>query len=165
MKCLADVWISIHEALASLDNYNESLYVGTADFDPRGSCEPRRIFPVCFPGCMIFRSTRLLRASTLSSGSPGVAAVHFDPRGSCEPRRHVTGSKKAPFSISIHEALASLDLRSFFSEDQAKKFRSTRLLRASTSWHLRINQLINDFDPRGSCEPRPMKFNDKPIRQ
>ena len=85
----ADSWhrrISIHEALTSLDILKLRQNLQRSNFDPRGSCEPRRTTPeqVC-------------------------KANDFDPRGSCEPRRS-----------------------QMILSDSTPRFRSTRLLRAST---------------------------------
>ena len=59
------------------------------------------------------------------------AQADFDPRGSCEPRR---------LCIKCYQS--------------AGKFRSTRLLRASTGAAAWGFGRFSDFDPRGSCEPR-----------
>ncbi len=123
--------ISIHEALASLDleeiderqNMVISIHEALASLDQKGG------------NMMVdgkFRSTRLLRASTVERGmaievvqisihealasldKSGLYKIrqfsYFDPRGSCEPRHRLFQPLKARF-----------------------RFRSTRLLRASTS--------------------------------
>ena len=101
--------ISIHEALASLD--------GRAWHD--------------IPGKRSFRSTRLLRASTgktlfyhivcTISIHEALASLDLQPR-----------ADQAVKGISIHEALASLDRPPSVKSRSRQKFRSTRLLRAST---------------------------------
>ena len=100
--------ISIHKALASLDYPQSNLNKEEIYFNPQGSREPRRIIT---DGCLkrkIFQSTRLSRAST----SPIVFGVSEQ-------------------GISIHKALASLDLY--------------------------VNNFTNgniNFNPQGSREPR-----------
>ena len=79
--------ISIHKALASLDNEYIPSILAILDFDPQGSREPRR----------------KVMAKTKSS-------VNFDPQGSREPRLRGQDGKYSPETISIHKALASLDL-------------------------------------------------------
>ena len=168
--------ISIHEALASLDRITQNcrsgwkafrstrllrastglhhLYIIKNNFDPRGSCEPRRrcdrnksshkrfrstrllrasTLIICLPcfSCL-FRSTRLLRASTICRASYSRPGSDFDPRGSCEPRPRAVVIRSLGPGISIHEALASLDRRWRISSGRKAEFRSTRLLRAST---------------------------------
>ena len=90
----ADSWhrrISIHEALTSLDILKLRQNLQRSNFDPRGSCEPRLL---CTTGNPQFRK-------------------YFDPRGSCEPRRHLDFGAERGAGISIHEALASLDIPVF----------------------------------------------------
>ena len=85
----ADSWhrrISIHEALTSLDILKLRQNLQRSNFDPRGSCEPRLSWPIREMGAGTFRSTRLLRASTVRKLR-----------------------KWQDRFISIHEALASLD--------------------------------------------------------
>ncbi len=169
------VTISIHKALASLDTPFWLDKPPSSNFNPQGSREPRRIITdVCLKR-KIFQSTRLSRAST--------------------PGNTVNYCKTA---ISIHKALASLDMMQTRCSVSCKIFQSTRLSRASTSidemlnalpkisihkalasldqtippFHLFYNisihkalasldedgfprlQVIDDFNPQGSREPR-----------
>ena len=87
------------------------LQGGYRDFNPQGSREPRPSTIIRYPRFTLFQSTRLSRASTLC-GLPG----------------HVR------LGISIHKALASLDL---FSHPE--------------------QTYPENFNPQGSREPRPAK--------
>ena len=79
--------ISIHKALASLDVTLELKSEVTGDFNPQGSREPRLIHASADDCLKLFQSTRLSRASTPLC---------------------IVGQKY--LYISIHKALASLDL-------------------------------------------------------
>ena len=78
--------ISIHKALASLDNAILPILCRLYNFNPPGSREPRRCIWSIIRSGSGFQSTRLSRAST-------IIAVGGD----------------GTMNISIHKALASLD--------------------------------------------------------
>ena len=78
------------------------------NFNPRGSCKPRPVACKTIGKTVVFQSTRLLQASTLP--------LHTQYMTPC---------------ISIHEALASLDIL-------LPLFRQSHIY----------------FNPRGSCKPR-----------
>ena len=128
--------ISIHEALASLDEKYTSdidtLYISIhealASLDQIWDAQAKQY---------LFRSTRLSRASTEPAGVP-----------------------ECPGKISIHEALASLDERFWNGCLDLRLFRSTRLSRASTELAGKIFSPRKNFDPRGSREPRRGITND-----
>ena len=81
-----------------------------------------------------FQSTRLSRASTCLLDLPFYAISDFNPQGSREPRLVDAMYTGANYDISIHKALASLDVVIFF------------------------NLLIEAyFNPQGSREPRRQK--------
>ena len=103
--------ISIHKALASLDEDMISFLYSPYNFNPQGSREPRHIPPTYQSQPYIFQSTRLSRASTL---------VKLD-----EP---------VVDRISIHKALASLDGYVLLNPRLQLQFQSTRLSRASTGY-------------------------------
>ena len=102
----------------------------TTNFDPRGSCEPRQLPMKPKTHGFKFRSTRLLRASTIKFRN-----LHY-----------------AQLFRSTRLLRASTVLSS--ESDNSFIFRSTRLLRASTCFTKTQRFEISDFDPRGSCEPR-----------
>ena len=149
--------ISIHEALASLDTSLMATGRCRKDFDPRGSCEPRLSWAVPKGQDGYFDPRGSCEPRQYMIHNLKTVDMHFDPRGSCEPRPQagISSKRKKVFRstrllrastfprgkltdvwiISIHEALASLDLR--------------------TALHRRRQC---DFDPRGSCEPRQMHW-------
>ena len=86
------------------------MVVASCDFNPQGSREPRQYTGQNSRAWVRFQSTRLSRASTTRS---------------CQ--------YSAAFTISIHQALASLDLEAVQRLNPIKAFQSTRLSRASTS--------------------------------
>ena len=101
--------ISIHKALASLDGGGWERVRTGLYFNPQGSREPRHD-KVSNPGNRHrFQSTRLSRASTIL-----LPELCFFT------------------AISIHKALASLDLDSLRPRGRSGLFQSTRLSRAST---------------------------------
>ena len=86
------------------------MVVASCDFNPQGSREPRQRDPANTLPPLQFQSTRLSRASTMYMVN--------------HPLREW---------ISIHKALASLDLEAVQRLNPIKAFQSTRLSRASTS--------------------------------
>ena len=145
--------ISIHKALACLDYEPLRLYVCQKHFNPQGSREPRLIrkFGVFSPQQI---SIHKALASLDLRGVPGAECPNdFNPQGSREPRRLRIMRKRlskrfqstrlsrastifdtphiAEFAISIHKALASLDVIP----------KPTIII-------------ISDFNPQGSREPR-----------
>ena len=123
--------ISIHKALASLDFMNCIITSSDIYFNPQGSREPRRKEKQPHNKEREFQSTRLSRASTITARA--WVQVRF---------------------ISIHKALASLDL--YHTVDDIRK--------ASISIHKALASLDDmytlsifthiDFNPQGSREPR-----------
>ena len=108
--------IPIHKALASLDaNHSSSQSISIRNFNPQGSREPRQNW------------------GSLSDWN----FSNFNPQGSREPRPISAGCGRTGGKISIHKALASLDLMG--AATHAAKtliFQSTRLSRASTCGRL-----------------------------
>ena len=196
LKIQDNTVISIHEALASLDRLLHIVRREPTNFDPRGSCEPRQRLSQkrfsagyfdprgsCEPrqGCRksVFQPGISIHEALASLDHifhiQSQLLHNFDPRGSCEPRPPTDTFPSICTAISIHEALASLDYHAISFVGRNRKFRSTRLLRASTasmsffnfSELFRSTRLLRastkakdfssrakDFDPRGSCEPR-----------
>ena len=105
----SQIKISIHRALASLDLVTLYQLSLRNYFDPQGSREPRRC-----------------------SGALPEDFRYFDPQGSREPRRFCLAFGVNGKSISIHRALASLDILLGWKIRQ-RRFRSTGLSRASTA--------------------------------
>ena len=129
---------------------------------------------------IIFRSTRLSRASTHLGSGELRRIRNFDPRGSREPRQDQKSPSYLLCAISIHEALASLDYSCLHGyvfpgkfrstrlsrastggigcSERYTRFRSTRLSRASTQQYDRYGDALY-FDPRGSREPRQRRMD------
>ena len=127
------VAISIHKALASLDSalwlhtvyhkefqstrlsrastcQGRSCVFHQRDFNPQGSREPRLEKLQILLQLTGFQSTRLSRASTLRGHICRYLFLDFNPQGSREPRPVGAGAGFLIYHISIHKALASLDL-------------------------------------------------------
>ena len=123
--------ISIHKALASLDHFVSHLMW--------------RIWS--------FQSTRLSRASTLFQASSSALPLYFNPQGSREPRLLARPACKVGARISIHKALASLDVKGFALGAGAEDFnpQGSREPRLISFPELDI---FIDFNPQGSREPR-----------
>ena len=131
------VVISIHKALASLDRKCGCVAscVG-ANFNPQGSREPRQLNigdangfglisihkalasldvpAIPFRNLAVFQSTRLSRASTVEPSvsikrGPGFQSTRLSRASTYQQVRHIL-----IFQISIHKALASLDLHLAF---------------------------------------------------
>ena len=100
-------------------------------FGLQGSREPRLYDVDTSDIISLFQSTRLSRASTATRGV-------------------VLGAIK----ISIHKALASLDLSALTGQIHDHGFQSTRLPRASTAGARPSHRTWQDFNPQGSREPR-----------
>ena len=100
-------------------------------FNPQGSREPRRFVQYDAVSSNIFQSTRLSRAST----------------------RWCHDWRKS-WCISIHKALASLDITYDIGQPTVSAFQSTRLSRASTEKAEHQTYETTDFNPQGSREPR-----------
>ena len=122
--------ISIHQALASLDDvYGQSSAPGV-DFNPQGSREPR---PFQTPSPVMdnpFQSTRLSRASTWNEFAGAIEIV-----------------------ISIHKALASLDTKAVWKAVFNIISIHKALASLDSSTNSRLPPSAN-FNPQGSREPR-----------
>ena len=169
--------ISIHKALASLDDVQHSVTIVNPEF----------------------QSTRLSRASTVACGAVGryqAISIHkalasldimlnqmflqncnFNPQGSREPRLDAQGNvlsgtvfqstrlSRASTVIGFLDSVFYMEFQSTrlsrastITVQQAKtlkfKFQSTRLSRASTGYQIPFNVHHTDFNPQGSREPR-----------
>ncbi len=104
----------------------------TSNFNPQGSREPRQGSTIP-PNLriIIFQSTRLSRASTYQGKV-----------------------RQQKVTISIHKALASLDVVIPVVVILTPVFQSTRLSRASTCNRVVIKEHHKYFNPQGSREPR-----------
>ena len=141
------------KALASLDQIWLNYSVGFSDFNPQGSREPRRAIMQRVITRFIFQSTRLSRASTSWTGYDDYLEQDFNPQGSREPRHVGTRACVGGYGISIHKALASLDLCLFYLP-----------VITSISIHKALASLDglgypcslprSHFNPQGSREPR-----------
>ena len=108
--------ISIHKALAGLDlslscippnNDFISIHKALAGLDP--------ILQTQWLQFQKFQSTRPSRASTFIQRCCRVHQENFNPQGPRGPRRRVWSAGFSGVHISIHKALAGLDLLSRFS--------------------------------------------------
>ena len=108
--------------------YNKSFW----HFNPQGPRGPR---PVDTQGLVVgggFQSTRPSRASTTLMTRYRSGANNFNPQGPRGPRRLLPWFFSGFSPISIHKALAGLDLDTVHSNGGLSQFQSTRPSRAST---------------------------------
>ena len=158
MRSDTSVWfltISIHKALASLDNglpilvvshaefqstrlsrastsFSRGRQPGWKNFNPQGSREPRRFSLKRISSICIFQSTRLSRASTAFPFPVVLCPSIFQSTRLSRASTYTHHPGGCPEQISIHKALASLD--------------------SLNGCHVLI---VSDFNPQGSREPRP----------
>ena len=101
-------------------------------FNPQGSREPRPNAVITATSGSRFQSTRLSRTSTFRSMDTHNTIPYFNPQGSREPRRLSWFKGVVTSIISIHKALANLDLSVNGYPQHNTLFQSTRLSRTST---------------------------------
>ena len=101
-----------------------------------------------------FQSTRPSRASTSVPGFYTSLPQYFNPQGPRGPRLRFRVDSSIASTISIHKALAGLDLTIAHQEIGYLEFQSTRPSRASTrKHHFRSSKKCN-FNPQGPRGPR-----------
>ena len=127
-------------------------------FNPRPSCEGRRISRAMAGNAtafqstplmrgatdtrqqagkhMIFQSTPLMRGATRRRTPAGRPARYFNPRPSCEGRPFPVGAEPEGYLISIHAPHARGDADGASKATIAASFQSTPLMRGATSLHL-----------------------------
>ena len=125
--------ISIHKALAGLDNRITRVCIKINDFNPQGPRGPRHS-PVI---------QQLLNS------------LYFNPQGPRGPRLSSTTPFMVMGLISIHKALAGLDVTDPEVIEKARKFQSTRPSRASTGSMAPTLPEQHNFNPQGPRGPRP----------
>ena len=109
LYCLCNL-ISIHKALAGLDRGFHYYSRLIKDFNPQGPRGPRRMIPYTVFDKDGFQSTRPSRASTVSWDTLSLLLLYFNPQGPRGPRPVVAALPPSLVMISIHKALAGLDL-------------------------------------------------------
>ena len=124
----------------------------TADFNPRSSCEERRIRKPQDLLPEIFQSTLLMRGATISSAlnrqsvSISIHAPHARSDG-------IAIFQQGSCPISIHAPHARSDQRNW-RRSLTHKFQSTLLMRGATFHGSCVCIFQPDFNPRSSCEER-----------
>ena len=174
---MAKAIISIHKALAGLDIRRRTMAGNYTNFNPQGPRGPRRGRRIRGHGWYDFnpqgprgprrtdwfnkledsqfQSTRPSRASTRQSGTLYYMVIDFNPQGPRGPRQDIFQSYHMPVGISIHKALAGLDIPDDLSIQSSEEFQSTRPSRASTSKMPRRLSNWSYFNPQGPRGPRP----------
>ena len=114
--------ISIHKALAGLDPSPLSLIQFSKYFNPQGPRGPRRSCSSQYPSSKRFQSTRPSRASTRSCLAVTWPNAYFNPQVPRGPRLVVPSGMTIPALISIHKALAGLDVNGITSHLHAPYF-------------------------------------------
>ena len=128
------------KALASLDVVAGFYKLLKRNFNPQGSREPRHLAVANpFPHVR-FQSTRLSRASTIYP-IPSPPLRKFQSTRLSRASTPSVGISCFNVIISIHKALASLDVAAASFWKMGMGFQSTRLSRASTESHIRQQQI------------------------
>ena len=146
--------ISIHKALASLDQAPIIFPYIVGDFNPQSSREPRQ--GTVWIAVRAYDISIHKALASLDHDWPGWCprGLYFNPQGSREPRRPSNIAPIPALTISIHKALASLDHddRNLGSFDLDFNPQGSREPRPGTPWDWR--RPSGDFNPQGSREPR-----------
>ena len=79
--------ISIHAPHARSDQSRAAASAVSMNFNPRSSCEERRLPRKKWISAAVFQSTLLMRGATRWAVTASVASEYFNPRSSCEERR------------------------------------------------------------------------------
>ena len=104
----------------------------SSNFNPRSSCEERRVLPVIEQDHDEFQSTLLMRGATCNIFNHGVQ-----------------------IGISIHAPHARSDVHYMMLEANYSIFQSTLLMRGATTFaSFAFVHPLDDFNPRSSCEER-----------
>ena len=125
--------ISIHAPHARSDVTALSTELDHKNFNPRSSCEERRITSCSTENTHRFQSTLLMRGAT-AWHHRGVNRIrHFNPRSSCEERQLFEKLFSVAEIISIHAPHARSDHYGVATRKELFEFQSTLLMRGATS--------------------------------
>ena len=146
--------ISIHAPHARSDQEMKASMEDTEYFNPRSSCEERRVNAgdnVVWNGISIHaphaRSDMAYVALTLS-------AAYFNPRSSCEERlAHLLAGEGRP-PISIHAPHARSDVGKIYWRHQKEISIHAPHARSDATTFC-MDAVVSNFNPRSSCEERP----------
>ena len=128
-----EIKISIHKALAGLDVYIIKMYKSTQKISIHKALAGLDLYEEPYPPAEEeFQSTRPSRASTLGYRIDDISYDDFNPQGPRGPRHYLMINLSNIFCISIHKALAGLDIMSDCCRYSTMQFQSTRPSRAST---------------------------------
>ena len=106
------------------------------------------------PFGMLFQSTRLSRASTIHECFFDVGLSISIHKALASLDLPLLAGSNQDHAISIHKALASLDVWEVDYKHYTGEFQSTRLSRASTVKRSHLPCVEDNFNPQGSREPR-----------
>ena len=106
--------ISIHAPHARSDKIIDAMMRRFRHFNPRSSCEERRVH-VFYHSTFFsrFQSTLLMRGATSGISANTLSKIHFNPRSSCEERRSPVRFYPCHHPISIHAPHARSDCVTF----------------------------------------------------
>ena len=123
--------ISIHAPRVRCDANEDERSTNGNYFNPRTSCEVRRLFVWQAGIFLIFQSTHLVWGATVQRSRLLFNWLYFNPRTSCEVRRN----KNLEYILP-------------------KLFQSTHLVWGATQCRRTIKSITWHFNPRTSCEVR-----------
>ncbi len=107
---------------------------------------------------LAFQSAPLLRGATVARIIRAGRMGRFNPRPSCEGRPMQDAKLIASAKVSIRAPLARGDRSSRNTGKSLRQFQSAPLLRGATRWRADYPQSVRSFNPRPSCEGRPLKL-------
>ena len=122
-------------------------------FNPRSSCEERRLFPACLYVAYTFQSTLLMRGATQKAPAR-CRNHHFNPRSSCEERPHDVAILSQSDTISIHAPHARSDVRAVEHVIVLERISIHAPHARSDDRPCRQRWRLAHFNPRSSCEER-----------
>ena len=178
---LYPISISIHAPRVRCDYCTLCIFFDNNNFNPRTSCEVRPNPKAALVGISLFQSTHLVWGATrvcksidvwslnISIHAPRVRCdrmvnnivlpdLHFNPRTSCEVRHAVIICIKIPIYISIHAPRVRCDSRQQKCLTMWLLFQSTHLVWGATAKVQVRTPHHSYFNPRTSCEVRPLIF-------
>ncbi len=127
------------------------------NFNPRSSCEERQDERAGVHGLVPISIHAPHARSDLACDPPEQDCPNFNPRSSCEERRHHRGRQAASERISIHAPHARSDATTLQRSRKNILFQSTLLMRGATGRDSRCCPRNAYFNPRSSCEERPVQ--------
>ena len=148
--------ISIHAPHARSDQSRAAASAVSMNFNPRSSCEERRLPRKKWISAAVFQSTLLMRGATRWAVTASVASEYFNPRSSCEERRVWCREGVARNYFNPRSSCEERHSQCPVYIDEAV-FQSTLLMRGAT-WvkhGMPLTQKISIHAPHARSDPYP----------